>query len=199
MKIKLIKFKTVKSTNDIAIQLIKKKKTLPTLISSEKQTKGRGTMGKKWISQKGNLFMSIFFEINQKKINFRQFAILNAFLLRKLVVKFISRDIKIKWPNDLLYNKKKICGILQEVISYNQKNYLIVGIGLNTNIAPKNKSFSSTSLKNIINKRIDNRKILQNTKNVYEKFLIEIKKLSFDELKKKYKKFRSIYNAYHSV
>ena len=187
MKIKLIKFKSTKSTNDIAIQLIKKKKTQPTLISSEKQTKGRGTMGKKWISQKGNLFMSIFFEINQKKINFRQFAILNAFLLRKLVTKFISRDIKIKWPNDLLYNEEKICGILQEIVSYNQKNYLIVGIGLNTNIAPKNKSFSSTSLKNIINKRIDNRKILKNTKNIYEKFVIQIRNFSFNELRKKYK------------
>ena len=95
MKIKLIKFKSVKSTNDIAIKLIKKKKTQPTLISSEKQTKGRGTMGKKWISQKGNLFISIFFEINQKRINFKQFAILNAFILRKLVSKFISKNIKI--------------------------------------------------------------------------------------------------------
>ena len=188
MKIKLIKFKSTKSTNDIAIKLIKKNKTQPTLISSEKQTKGRGTMGKKWVSQKGNLFISIFFEINQKRINFKQFAILNAFLIRKLVAKFISRDIKIKWPNDLLYKKEKICGILQEVINYNQKNYLIVGIGLNTNITPKNKSFSSTSLKNIINKRIDNRKILKNTKNIYENFLNEIKKFSFDELKKKYKK-----------
>ena len=187
MKIKLIKFKNVRSTNDIAIQLIKKKKTKPTLISSEKQSKGRGTMGKKWISQKGNLFMSIFFEINQKKINFKQFAILNAFIIRKLVAKCTSRKIKIKWPNDLLYNKAKICGILQEVISFNQKKYLIVGIGLNTNMAPKNKSFSSTSLKNIINKKIDNRKILKNTKNIYEKFLIEIKKFSFKELKKKYK------------
>ena len=190
MKIKLIKFKSVKSTNDIAIKFIKKKKTQPTLISSEKQTRGRGTMGKKWISQKGNLFISIFFEINQKRINFKQFAILNAFILRKLVSKFISKNIKIKWPNDLLYNKEKICGILQEVISYNQKNYLIVGIGLNTNISPKNKSFSSTSLKNIINKRIDNRKILKNTKNIYEKFLIEIIRFSFDELKKKYKRLK---------
>ena len=188
MKIKLIKFKSVKSTNDIAIRLIKKKKTQPTLISSEKQTKGRGTMGKKWISQKGNLFISIFFEINQKKINFKQFAILNAFILRKLVSKFISKNIKIKWPNDLLYNKEKICGILQEVISYNQKNYLIVGIGLNTNAAPKNKSFPSTSLKNMINKSIDNKKILKNIKNIYEIFLIEIKKFSYKELEKKYKK-----------
>jgi len=190
MKIKLIKFKNVKSTNDIAIKLIKKKKTQPALISSEKQTRGRGTMGKKWISQKGNLFISIFFEINQKRINFKQFSILNAFILRQLVAKLISKNIKIKWPNDLLYKKEKICGILQEVISYNQKNYLIVGIGLNTNIVPKNKSFSSTSLKNIINKNIDNKKILKNIKNKYEKFLIEIKKFSYKELEKKYKKLQ---------
>ena len=185
MKIKLIKFKSVKSTNDIAIKLIRKEKVQPTLIFSETQTKGRGTMGKKWISQKGNLFISIFFEIDQKRINFKQFAILNAFLLRKLLSKFISKKIKIKWPNDLLYKKEKISGILQEVITYNQKNYLIVGIGVNTNVAPKNKSFSSTSLKNIIDRKIDNKKILKNIKNNYEKFLIEIKKLSYKKLKKK--------------
>ena len=185
MKIKLIKFKSVKSTNDIAIKLIRKEKVHPTLIFSEIQTKGRGTMGKKWISQKGNLFISIFFEIDQKRINFKQFAILNAFLLRKLLSKFISKKIKIKWPNDLLYKKEKISGILQEVITYNQKNYLIVGIGVNTNIVPKNKSFSSTSLKNIIDRKIDNKKILRNIKNNYEKFLIEIKKLSYKKLKKK--------------
>ena len=185
MKIKLIKFKSVKSTNDIAIKLIRKEKVHPTLIFSEIQTKGRGTMGKKWISQKGNLFISIFFEIDQKRINFKQFAILNAFLLRKLLSKFISKKIKIKWPNDLLYKKEKISGILQEVITYNQRNYLIVGIGVNTNIVPKNKSFSSTSLKNIIDRKIDNKKILKNIKNNYEKFLIEIKKLSYKKLKKK--------------
>tara|TARA_B100001559_G_scaffold305850_1_gene296514 strand:+ start:378 stop:944 length:567 start_codon:yes stop_codon:yes gene_type:complete len=185
MKIKLIKFKSVKSTNDIAIKLIRKEKVQPTLIFSEIQTKGRGTMGKKWISQKGNLFISIFFEIDQKRINFKQFAILNAFLLRKLLSKFISKKIKIKWPNDLLYKKEKISGILQEVITYNQKNYLIVGIGVNTNIVPKNKSFSSTSLKNIIDRKIDNKKILKIIKNNYEKFLIEIKKLSYKKLKKK--------------
>ena len=185
MKIKLIKFKSVKSTNDIAIKLIRKEKVHPTLIFSEIQTKGRGTMGKKWISQKGNLFISIFFEIDQKRINFKQFAILNAFLLRKLLSKFISKKIKIKWPNDLLYKKEKISGILQEVITYNQKNYLIVGIGVNTNVAPKNKSFSSTSLKNIIDRKIDNKKILKNIKNNYEKFLIEIKKFSYKKLKKK--------------
>ena len=118
-------------------------------------------------------------------ILFKQFAIMNAIILEKLISNFISKKVKIKWPNDLLYNKAKICGILQEVISFNQKKYLIVGIGLNTNMAPKNKSFSSTSLKNIIDRKIDNKKILKNIKNNYEKFLIEIKKLSYKKLKKK--------------
>ena len=49
------------------MKLIKSNQKSPTLIYSENQTKGKGTMGKKWISKKGNLFISIFFEINQKK------------------------------------------------------------------------------------------------------------------------------------
>ena len=184
MRLKKYYFKRIKSTNDQAAQMIKKGKEKGIIIA-DLQTKGRGQYGKKWISQKGNLFISIFFEINQKRINFKQFAILNAFLLRKLLSKFISKKIKIKWPNDLLYKREKISGILQEVITYNQKNYLIVGIGVNTNIVPKNKSFSSTSLKNIIDRKIDNKKILKNIKNNYEKFLIEIKKFSYKRLKKK--------------
>ena len=144
-------------------------------------------MGKKWVSQKGNLFISIFFRIDQKKINFKQFAILNAFILRKLLSNFISKNIKIKWPNDLMYKKEKISGILQELITHNQKNYLIVGIGINTNITPKNKSFSSTSLKNIIDRKIDNKKILKDIKNEYEKFLTEIKKFSYRKLSQKMK------------
>ena len=52
MRIKLLRFKSVKSTNDIALKLAKKKNSRPTMIVAETQTKGRGTMGKKWISQK---------------------------------------------------------------------------------------------------------------------------------------------------
>ena len=187
MKIKLKKFKIVRSTNDIAIKLIKNNNSEPTLITSEKQTQGRGRMGKKWISQKGNLFMTIFFKLNQKKINFKQFAVLNAYLIKKLISKKISNKITIKWPNDLLINQKKFCGILQEKIIFNQFNYLIVGIGLNTNIAPKNKSFQSTCLKNIVSKKINNQKILKSIIISYAKFLNETKRLSFVELKRKYK------------
>ena len=107
MKIKLLKFKSVKSTNDTALRLIKIKYSKPTIVTSLKQTSGRGTMGKKWISKKGNLFFTIFFELNQKKINFKHFAILNAYLIRRIISKEFKSKIKIKWPNDLLFSKKK--------------------------------------------------------------------------------------------
>ena len=187
MKIKIKKFKKVKSTNDIALQLIKQKVSEPTLILTDKQTHGRGRIGKKWISKKGNLLISIFFKFDQKRINFKQFAILNALLLKNVLSKTISKKIEIKWPNDLLFNKVKFCGILQEVINFNNFDYLIVGIGLNTNVVPQNKSFKSTSLKNILNKKVSNQKILMNIKTAYEKILEEKNKLSLSSLKRKYK------------
>ena len=187
MKIKIKNYKKVKSTNDVAMKLIKRNILEPTLITTEKQTNGRGRIGKKWISLKGNLFITLFFEFDNKKINFKQFAVLNAFLLKKVISKIISKKIRIKWPNDLLFNKLKFCGILQEVIKFNNFDYLIVGIGLNTNTVPQNKSFKSTCLKNILNKKIDNQKILKKIVIAYEKFLGEKNKLSFSDLKMKYK------------
>ena len=188
MKIKLKKFKSIKSTNDVAMKLIKKNSFEPTLITTERQTGGRGRIGKKWISKKGNLFFTIFFKLDRTKVNFKQFAVLNALFMKNWISKKFSKKIKIKWPNDLLFEKKKFCGILQELIKFNQFNYLIVGIGLNTNTAPQNKSFQSTCLKNITNMKINNQKILNGIRLKYGKFLNQTKKMSFIELKKKYKK-----------
>ena len=152
---------------------------------SEKQTKGRGTMGKQWISQKGNLFFTIFFALNKKKnIDFKKFAVLNAYLLKNILSKRFSNKIKIKWPNDILFEKKKICGILQETVINTGQKFLIIGIGINTNFDPKIRGFSSTSLRKIVNKEIDNKKVFNIIKRKYEKFLIKVHKHSFSELKK---------------
>ena len=184
MKLRSLKFKSVKSTNDIALMLIKKNNIRPSIILSESQTKGRGTMGKKWISKRGNLFLSIFFDMSKMEIDFKKFAVLNAYFLKSILAKKFSNKIKIKWPNDLLFQKKKICGILQETTIKAGKRFLIVGIGINTNLDPKNSSFSSTSLKHITNKNIDNKKLFIMIKKNYEKLLFKADQKSFSELKK---------------
>ena len=188
MKLRSLKFKSVKSTNDIAHILIKKKNIRPTIILSEKQTKGRGTMGKKWISKKGNLFLTIFFDMSKMKINSKKFAVLNAYFIKSILIKKFSNKIEIKWPNDLLFERKKICGILQETVINDGKKFLIVGIGINTNLNPKNSHFLSTSLKQITNKNIDNKKLFIMIKKNYEKLLFKAYRNSFSWLKEFTKK-----------
>ena len=65
MKIKLVKFHRVDSTNNVAIRRIKSGKTEPTLIIANSQKKGRGQYGRKWISYKGNIFLSIYFKVKK--------------------------------------------------------------------------------------------------------------------------------------
>ena len=188
MKIKHFKFKSVQSTNNIAIKLIKDNKLKPTLISTDSQTKGRGTMGKKWVSKKGNVFISIFFEINQKKINFKQYALLNACILRLVISTLIKKKIKIKWPNDSMYNNDKICGILQEVLEFRGKKYLIIGIGINTLTSIINNKFKSITLSECTTREIKNIDILEDLKITYENFLNDMNKYKISYLEKKYLK-----------
>ena len=123
MKLRSLKFKSVKSTNDIALMLIKRDNIKPSIILSERQTKGRGTMGKKWISKKGNLFLSIFFDMSKKKIDFKKFAIINAYLLKSILAKKFSNKIKIKWPNDLLFKKKKFVEFYKRPLLMQENNF----------------------------------------------------------------------------
>ena len=110
MILNLIRLNKVKSTNDEAIKIIKSKKEKGIIISNL-QTEGRGTMGKKWISLKGNFFASIFFELKKNMPKPNEFSLINPLILKK-ILNYSNSDIKIKWPNDLLINNKKVCGIL---------------------------------------------------------------------------------------
>ena len=186
MNLKITKFKSVNSTNDKAIQLIQKYRHASGLVVSETQTKGRGTMGKKWISKKGNIFISIFFQVNLTKFKIENFLIINAKILKKVLKTYTKKVIKIKKPNDLLIENKKICGILQEVIEYNNEKFLITGIGINSVIAPYDKKLISTCLKDHSKQIVNNSKIIKNIKNTYEKMINDLNNNNFTYIKNKY-------------
>ena len=171
MKLKSLKFKSVKSTNDIAHKLIKKKKIRPTIIVSEKQTKGRGTMGKKWISLKGNLFVSFFYNLENMNLTITKITKLNCILVKKLISKYYKKRIVYKKPNDLLIKGKKICGILQEIINKQNQKFLILGIGINLIKNPIISNYPTTNLNDLINKKISKRNIEIQLKKIFEKNL----------------------------
>ena len=144
MKFKKFFYKKVNSTNDLAVKKIKAgfKKGI---IISEYQNKGRGQFGKKWISFKGNLFISIFFKI-KKKISIKKMTAMNCEIIKKILFKYIKKRITIKYPNDLLINKKKFCGILQETTFNKEFKFLIVGIGINLIQNPEIKNYPTTNI-----------------------------------------------------
>ena len=131
MILKKFIYKNVNSTNDVAIKIIKNSNNKCGLVVSENQKKGRGRYGKKWISFKGNLFVSIFFNFKKNNISLRKMTYYNCFLIKKILSLYYKKKISIKAPNDLLINKKKISGILQEIIKKDEERYMIVGIGIN--------------------------------------------------------------------
>ena len=92
-------------------------------------------------------------------------------MIQKTLCRFTKEKILIKPPNDLLIKKKKFCGILQEIITHNEQNYVIIGIGINIHKNPNIKNYPTTSLlkyNNKINKMI----IFKNIKKNYEKEIL---------------------------
>ncbi len=168
MKFKVLKFKKVKSTNNTAIRLIKNSNINYGMIISEIQQNGRGQYGKKWISYKGNLFTSLFFKLENLDISLDALTKLNCLLVRKLLTLYYKKKIVYKKPNDLLINKKKICGILQETLLKFNKKYLIVGIGINLIKNPYIKNYPTTNLYELIGKKISKNKIENELKKIFE-------------------------------
>jgi len=176
MKFKIFKFKKVKSTNNTAIRIIKNTNTNYGMIISENQNNGRGQYGKKWISYKGNLFISFFYKLEYLTVSLKQITKVNCLLVKKLLSIYYKKKIVFKKPNDLLINKKKICGILQEKISKINQKYLIVGIGINLIKNPKLKNYPTTNLYELLNKKISKNEVEKEIKKIFELNLTKLYK-----------------------
>ena len=168
MKFEIYKFEEVTSTNDVAISLIKKEKKQTGCVYAETQTEGRGSSGKKWISKKGNLFMTIFFNISNK-ISLKKLTSINLSILKKIIKNQIKIKTEVKLPNDILIYKKKVCGILQEIIFKNNVKYLIVGIGINIISSPDIKNYPTTYLNKYSKQKINKIKLINEIKLIFEK------------------------------
>ena len=178
MKLKKFNFKIVNSTNDLAIQIIKNTNNKSGIVIAEKQKKGRGQYGKKWTSYKGNLFVSIFFQINKIQLSSKDLTKVNCFLVKKLLLNFYKDKITIKKPNDLLVNNMKISGILQETLSKSGETFIIVGIGINLIKSPIIRNYLTTNFLDLTGIKINPIHAALRLKKIYEKFIPIISKIN---------------------
>ncbi len=176
MKFKKFKFKKVKSTNNTAIRIIKGTNHNLGMVVAETQINGRGQYGRKWISSKGNLFISFFNEINKKNLSINAITKINCLLVKKLLSSFTNKKIFFKKPNDLLINKKKISGILQEIIFVRDKKFLVTGIGINIKKNPIIRNYPATNLQEVTKRKISKLSVENKLKQLFEKNLSKLYK-----------------------
>ena len=177
MRLKIFRFKRVNSTNSTAIRIIRKTNYQTGMVISDIQSKGRGQYGKKWISLKGNLFVSFFYNLGNINFSLQRLTRFNCILVKKFLQIYYKKNIIYKKPNDLLIEKKKICGILQEKVKKFDQNFLIVGIGLNLVKNPIIKNYKTTNLFELIKKRIPKKKIEKQLKIIFEQNISKVKRI----------------------
>ncbi|MDP4146658.1 MAG: biotin--[acetyl-CoA-carboxylase] ligase [Bacillota bacterium] len=130
----IIHFDSIDSTNNKAKELANHGEGEGTVVFAEEQTLGRGRLGRSWVSPKyKGAWMSIILRPQIDPYNISLITQVGAAAVGK-AMKDLDIDVCVKWPNDLILNRKKVCGILTEMSGeLNQMNHVIIGIGINVN------------------------------------------------------------------
>lgn len=132
-------FDTIDSTNTKAQELAEKGYQSGTLVVADKQESGKGRRGRSWVSPSGTgIFMTLMIKPDINPNNASMLTLVAALAVAKAITSVTGEEALIKWPNDIVVNGKKVCGILTEMnAQFDYINHIVVGIGINVH----NESF----------------------------------------------------------
>ena len=169
-------YKEVSSTNTVAKFLSMNHAKNGTVVISEKQTQAKGRSGKSWESPLGGVWLSIILKPNVEQSKFPLITLATGVAVAKTLEKIGVENPEIKWPNDIMINGKKVCGILTEAVAkFNTVENVIIGVGIDANLDasqfPKELQAGTTTLKDEL-KREGNENLL------IKIFLEEFEKIS---------------------
>lgn len=129
----VIQYKETDSTNVRARLLAQEQGAHGTIVTAESQSAGRGRSGRSWESKAGEgLFMTMLLRPKIQVENASMLTLVAALSVAKAIEMCVKMQPQIKWPNDIVLNKKKICGILTELNATAEGiDYVLIGIGVN--------------------------------------------------------------------
>ena len=137
------------STNDFAKRLAETGFPHGTWVSAKAQEAGRGRLGRKWESLEGNLFISLISRIENKKI-WSWVPLATAVGVVSHLTKIYSdlglTQFKVKWPNDIWFENKKLGGILCESSGHGPNSFIVIGLGLNCRFSPQGVGQATSDL-----------------------------------------------------
>lgn len=175
------------STNEVAKKVCQDGKGRGTVVVADAQTGGKGRLGRTFFSPKGmGAYFSVIYELNGNEKNIDMISSVAGLAVRDSVYNMFGIDAKIKWPNDILVDDKKLCGVLCEIVNEkNRPKYVIVGIGLNIEKCefPDELAYIATSIGNVYQGEIelDHNEIVIDIVNNLDRYVLRSDLFTSDE------------------
>jgi BirA family biotin operon repressor/biotin-[acetyl-CoA-carboxylase] ligase len=186
------------STNTRAKELAAQGAPEGTLVIAEKQTKGRGRRGRSWFSPPGaGIYFSLILRPVISPTETPRITLMTAVALAETLISLMKLKLRIKWPNDILVNGKKLAGILTEISTeMDAVNYIIVGLGLNVNTRfekfPQEIKEDATSILIENGKQFPRIRLIQNYLKLYEQYYDMFKKNEFEPIMNRWRELADI-------
>ena len=163
-----------------------------TLIIAERQSAGKGRLGREWFSPAGGIWLSIILYPQLSPSYISRITLMTAVAVVRAIKVCTHIKSQIKWPNDILINEKKVCGILTEMSAeLDIINWVVVGIGINANIDlrdfPEDIQENTISLKETSGKEISRVKLAQTFLQEFEKYYEKLKRKEFPFILKEWR------------
>ncbi len=189
-------YETVGSTNSVALNLSERTEE-GAVILSDCQEKGRGRLGRLWISPPGvNIYMSIILKPEIKPADATLITLMAGVACSIALRRVSGLDIRVKWPNDLMVADKKLGGILTELKTDGKKiAFAIVGIGINVNMDmnefPGDIREIATSFKNETGKTYSRENIISEILSEIDRWYLRLKKMDRETILSSWKQLTS--------
>jgi len=185
----------VNSTNDVAKQLAEYGAKEGTVVIAETQTAGRGRLGRKWSSPEGGLYFSIILRPRASASEAVKLVFVAGLVVAEVLKGAYQLCVETKWPNDVLVNQKKICGILSEMNVKDKKvNFVVVGVGINVNIHvstgfPASLKETATSIKDELGRNVSLEELFRALLEEFESTYTSFAREGFTQMLDKWKKY----------
>ncbi len=175
------------STNTVARQMAERGVEEGTVVIAENQTRGKGRLGRKWLTKQGGVWMSLVLKPSIDPMHASSITLLAAVSVTK-ALRGAGLEAVIKWPNDVLVNGKKICGILTEMSAETDAvNFIVLGIGVNVNNDPPLET--ATSIKAELGQSVARVKFVQSLLETLEEDYLTFKAEGFTPILWSWRRF----------
>lgn len=193
-------YQKVTSTQDKAKKLAERGAPEGTVITAEIQTQGKGRLGRRWISPRGGIWVSILLRPEMAGTEAPRITIIGSLAVAEAIAEFTGKEVRLKWPNDVMISPgrgdefRKVCGVLTETVSrFSRVDYVIVGLGINVNNRiPVSLRDKAISLKDALGYGLRKKKLLIEVLKKFDSYYSDLRRKWVIGILRKYRDMSSV-------